>query len=414
MKNFTELTPIRTFLQKDENGREINFYKLNNAIPLNFSYPNVYFESDEGEIFTIKEKVMSLEKLNAFDLASSLLYNELGVTKLIETPVFHFIYNTDNYYHFVYDTLPYLISYFELKKEIPELKLLMNYPNKDKKEFYRFVTEFLDLLEISKEDILIVNSDFKYKEIYISNSYTHDFNSNVAPREEIYDLYKKLVKRAKKLYKGKVSDLPKYIYISRRTWISKDTSNIGTNYTTRRKLIIEDELVEFLTKECGYTEVFTENLTTIEKIMMFHYAKYVIGAIGGGLCNVLFSKQECNLLALISPTFLDVNSRFLFSFDKVNLHMYHGKHAEEGKWKKWMRVKTKNGKIVGEVNKIKEDTLEILYTEEAVAGWNNDMKLSKVEIYKEECIPLDKGLNSAWSFDLNEFIFEIKNIELND
>ena len=61
----------------------------------------------------------------------------------------------DNYFHFVYDTLPYLISFFELKKEIPNLKLLMNYPNFQKNKFYTFVNEFLEILNIMSTDIKI-------------------------------------------------------------------------------------------------------------------------------------------------------------------------------------------------------------------------------------------------------------------
>ena len=38
----------------------------------------------------------------------------------------------------------------------------------------------------------------------------------------------------------------KNIYISRRTWLNSDKSNIGTDYTSRRKMINENELVEQL------------------------------------------------------------------------------------------------------------------------------------------------------------------------
>ena len=43
----------------------------------------------------------------------------------VETPVFFFIYNVENYYHFIYDTLPYLYYYFEVKKSVSNLKLLI-------------------------------------------------------------------------------------------------------------------------------------------------------------------------------------------------------------------------------------------------------------------------------------------------
>ena len=82
-------------------------------------------------------------------------------------------------------------------------------------------------------------------------------------------------------------------------------------------MVNEDELVEILVRN-GYVEVFTESLSTVDKIKLFYNAESIVGAIGGGICNVLFSKDSTNLLALISPTFLDVNSRFIFSLNNVN------------------------------------------------------------------------------------------------
>jgi capsular polysaccharide biosynthesis protein len=202
---------------------------------------------------------------------------------------FFFIYNTENYYHFVYDTLPYLITYKKLKVKIPKLKLLMNYPNSKKTEFYKFVTEYLKLCGIKKSDIKIANKNTIYNNIIASTSYTHDFNSNLPPRKEVYSFYKQLTKNIK--HKTK---MPKKIYVSRRSSLHGDTSNIGTNYTTRRKMVNENELVNMLVQQ-GFTEVFTELMTTKDKIQMFSNAEHVVGAIGGGLCNVVFSNKKCKL-----------------------------------------------------------------------------------------------------------------------
>jgi hypothetical protein len=176
---------------------------------------------------------------------------------------------------------------------------------------------------------------------------------------------------------------------------------MGTNYTTRRKLECEDDLVEALSRE-NIKEVFTENMSTIEKIVTFNNAELVIGAIGGGLCNVLFGSDKLNLLCLVSPTFLEVNYRFKYCFDKVKCFYFEDTwHTEEGLWKKWMRVKSEN--IVGEVEEVEEDYLTIAYTDKAVAGWNSEMELKKIKINKDLCTPLDKGLNSSWNFYLAHF-----------
>ena len=391
----------KILFNEDENGREISIFKFKNASSYGGTfYPNCFFQCDDIIINFSTEKVMSLENVENKIPSSKTDTMYLNINE----PVFYFVYNTDNYYHFVYDTLPYLISYFEIKKEIPNLKLLMNYPNFSKKEFYKFVTEFLELLDIKKEDIFIIKENHLYKEIYVSNSYTHGFKSNLPPSKEIYDFYNKIVDIAKEKSIVDVCALPKKIYISRRTWIHGDTSNIGTNYTNRRKLECENDLVENL-KNQGVEEVFTENLSTVEKIILFNNADLVIGSIGGGLCNVLFGRQNLNLLCIVSPTFLNVNYRFKYCFDKVKCFYYDETyHTEKNEWKKWMRVGVPTMKIVGEIEDVYVNELSILYTDNNVAGWNSEMQLNKIKVKKEWCRALDGGLNSSWNLNLNHFL----------
>ncbi len=276
------------------------------------------------------------------------------------------------------------------------MKLLMQYPNPQKKEMYRFVMEFLDILDITGDDIIIANERTIYDNIYISTSYTHDINSNLPPRKEIYEFYKRLVDIVRRKTEKMIT--PKKIYISRRTWLHNDFSNIGTNYTTRRRLVNEDELVEKL-KEEGYTEVFAEKLTTIEKIQHFSNATHIVGAIGGGISNVLFSPETTKLKAIISPTFLDVNKRFKFCLDVVNVdYDINTKHVEETEFKTYMRIKTKDGKMIGEIEKIYDNKLLISYTDGSNTGWNAQNKYKKKEFEMCEVEKLDNGLNSPWIY----------------
>jgi hypothetical protein len=394
IKDLNKSNTYKKLFESDINNREINIYKVINSVITGESlfYPNILLFN--GDLLRpVNETIMSLKTLGE---KSQFEVNLIEVNEEIEVPLFYFIYNTDNYYHFIYDTLPYLVSYFELKKEISDLKLLMALPNESKTEFYKFVYEFLDLLDIWEEDIILVKNDVRYKEIYVSSSYTHGHNSNLPPRNEIYDFYKRMVESI-----DKVGKTPKKIYISRRTWLHGDFSNIGTNYTTRRKMVNEDELVEFLIDN-GFTEVFTENLSTIEKIQLFYNAEVVVGAIGGGLCNVLFSKPECKLISLISPCFLDINERFIFSFNGINhIPFEHTEHIEKTDLKTNMRVKV--GDIVGEIKEIKNDGVIVSYSNNKVSGWNNDVKFNELFIKPEDCVKLDNGLNSPWKVDLVEF-----------
>lgn len=408
IKLFTNNNYYKNIYKKDNNGREINIYKYLDCYitGYNIYYPNIllYSKHTNNLILPVIEKTMSLNMGTIYeknDMKYDLDINSLiNVSNIIEEPVFYFVYNTDNYYHYLYDTLPYLITYLNLKKEIPNIKLLMQYSNVNKKEFYKFVLEFLELLDIKNEDILIINDITLYKQIYISTSYTHDFNSNLPPRNEIYELYKNLSKKV--IDKFNTLDIynkiPKKIYVSRRSWLHNDYSNIGTNYTLRRKLVNEDEIVEMLLKD-GFEEVFTEKLSTIEKILYFANAEYVIGAIGGGISNVLFSPKTTKLNVLVSPTFLDVNYRFRYCLDCVDVtYNYNSRHIENTEFKKYMRVKTKDNKIIGEIEDIDivNSKLIISYTNDNVTGWNANNIYIKKSVDFEDVIKLDDGLNSQW------------------
>jgi len=396
MLDLNNLIPFKKLFESDNNGREINIYKLHNVqfYENNIFYPNVILKSEKNDIKPINETVLSLKELDFSSHNKSMLEIKDRDSK----PYFFFIYNTDNYYHFVYDTLPYLITFFELKKEIPDLQLLMNYPNYQKFEHYKFVIEFLYILSINKDDITIVNPSIAYDNLYVSNSYTHDGKSNIKPRNEVYKFYNNMVNFITNDIKKE--KLPTKIYISRRTWINKDTSNIGTNYTTKRRLLNEDEIVEYL-KTKGFVEVFTENLSTPEKILLFNNAEHIIGPIGGGLCNALFSNKKTKLTVLNSPTFFDINYRFLFSFENVNYEILDiSEHTEKSKIKKFMRVKFDNK--VGEVVDIDGDNITINYSDMDVAGWNNQIEFKQIIKNIMELIPLDDGLNSEWIIDIKK------------
>lgn len=384
----------------DENGREINIYTLLNAIPNGESlyYPNTLLASYQNTpklIRPIDEKIMSLEKVGKLDeyKGEIKLFNLKYVE---ENPVFFFIYNTDNYFHFIYDTLPYLISFFKLKETTPNLKLLMNYPNSGKDSHYKFVIELLSTLGITENDIIIINDETIYEKIFISDSYTHGIDSNLPPRLEIHTLYKEIVDKVKDH-----KDYPKKIYISRRSWIHGDTSNMGTNYTTRRKMVNEDALVDLLESN-GYTEVFTETMNTVEKINLFNNAESIIGPIGGGLVNVLFSKKECELISIMSPEFFNVNKRFIFSINNVYLKLFEDvEHVEKTDIKLYMRVKV--GDVVGEVIEINDEMVKIAYNDTSVAGWNSEVTYNIKEVRGVDCVKLDNGLNSSWKMDIDKF-----------
>jgi len=401
---FNTIKLYKNIFPIDDNNREINVYKINNSIVTgnNLYYPNVLLKTENNIVLPLLERTMSLKSGTIYEKENmNFNYCEKVVETFCEEPLFFFIYNTDNYFHFIYDSLPYLISYLQVKKDIPNLKLLMQYPNEQKKDMYPFVLEFLEILKIKKTDIVLLDESTQYKELYISTSYTHDIDSNLPPRKEIYNFYQNIVKIVNEKYDKTKIHTPKKIYVSRRTWLHNDFSNIGTNYTTRRRLVNEDELVEKLKNE-GYEEVFTEKLTSIEKILYFSNATHVVGAIGGGITNVLFSPKTTKLETIVSPTFLDVNKRFRYSLDCVDVYYnFNTEHLEKKEFKKYMRVKTKDGNIVGEIEKIYDNKLLVSYTDGSNTGWNAQNEYKQIELNMEDVEKLDNGLNSPWTILFN-------------
>lgn len=389
---------------EDLNKRKIHVYKLLNIklTGKTLFYPNLLLFSDHSKkIYNpIDEETMSLKKVqqnNVYDYT-----NKLFNKRYIE-PLFFFVYNFDNYYHFLYDTLPYLITYKYLKQKIKNIKLLVNYPNKQKKEFYRFNIEFLELLDIHETDFVFVDKEILYENIYISSSYTHSNLSNNFPRSEVYDLFKQI--RDKALQFRRTIDIHDNIYISRRTHLHGNLDNIGTNYTQRRRMLNEDLLVSKL-KEINYKEVFTENLTTIEKIHLFYNCKNIIGSIGGGIANVVFSKPSTHLYSIISPGFMKVNLRFKFCIDRVYCHyIYDTSHNEQTIFKKYMRIKDLNTNIIGEIDKVNDDSVIINYQDEILAGWNQTIKYKKKTVLNKDIQKLDEGLNSTYILNIDKLLY---------
>ena len=380
---------------KSDKFNEINIHVLNDVVFTGPSlcYPNLVLYSNLDNTFyqPLEESTMSLRNV---DITHKINHKVENTSKTYNDPVFYFIYNTDNYYHFIYDTLPYLISYKKLKSVTKNLKLLMYYSHGDK--FYKFVTEFLEILKIDESDVVILNKDTMYSYVYISSTYTYGSDPKQQPRTEIYDLYKEIVENVKELNIKK--QFPKKFYISRRSWIHNDFSNIGTNYTTRRKCENENELVDLL-KSQGYEEIFTEKLSTVDKILLFNNAESIVSAIGGGIVNVLFSKPLCKLITLVSPTFLDVNYRFTYSLNKVNAYYFWDtKHTESSEFKQFMRVQSEN--VVGEIEEVLNDEILVKYSDEKITGWNASMTYKTMLLKKEKCKKLDNGLNCSWSLNL--------------
>lgn len=405
--SFSQYNSFNILENNDSSGRNIRYMLLKDIciIGRNTFYPNcLLWNNNLKELISpYNEKIMSLNKdsfydNNEYDISKDNLNNS---KKIYSTPVYFFIYNFDNYYHFIYDTIPYLITYFKLKKNIPELKLVVSYPNPSKNTFYKFNEDIFNIFNI-QNDIIIHEDNTIYSSIYIGNSLTHDGMSNTYPHTEVYKLFNNIS------ITNEVKQFPKKIYISRRTWINNDKSNLGTDYTQKRKLMNEDLLVEKL-REKGFEEIFCENLSMNEKIQLFKNAEVIIGAIGGGMCNLIFSPPKTNVICIVSPYFLDINNRFRFSMEHTNIeYIYDTKVSSEiNRYPLFVRVKIidKNNLYynkIGEIINIEEDidNYSIQISNNDVAGFNNLINFEKIKFNKDQFELLDNGLNSPYEVNI--------------
>jgi len=250
--------------------------------------------------------------------------------------------------------------------------------------------------------------------LYVSSSFTHGGFSNDPPEPFIYDIYKQLVKTSH--LQSQNDNYSPYIYISRRTHISNDSSNIGTNYTTRRKMMNEDELVDKL-KTLGIKEVFAESLSMDEKIKMFHNAKLVIGSIGGGMANLLFSPPAVKSIVIVTPYFLDINSRFRYSMEHTDItYINDVRPFKDGNAiPMYCRCKilrndqhqNKIGEIINwrkSENQSAGEEYLINISNNDIAGFNNDVLFEQDWFLSNEIELLDNGLNSPYEVDINKVI----------
>jgi len=404
--SFTKYKPKHNLKQADDSGREINYIHLQNVelVGKNNLYPNCLLWSFDKTLLVspYDEKIMSLNKESFYDGTYDTSIHNIKDFSIYTNSVYFLIYNFDNYYHFIYDTLPYLYSYFTLKKTIPDLKLLVSYPNIARQFFYKFNEDIFDIFNI-RGDILLHTDATKYSSIYVANSLTHGGMSNKPPRKEVYELFNNII------VAESVKSLPKKIYISRRTYIHNDKTNLGTDYTQRRKLMNENLLVEKLI-ENGFEEVFCENLSMIEKIQLFKQADQIVGAIGGGMCNLLFSPSSTKVVCIVSPYFLDINNRFRFSMDHTSIQYIYNTNMQilYNRLPMYVRVKITDSENqhynkIGEIIDIQLDDLNsylIQLSNNDVAGFNNSIDFQKIYFNKNQFELLDHGLNSPYTVDM--------------
>ena len=179
---YWDQSPTRRIAPTDRNGRTIEVayfylaqftgYSKHYPLPLLYSYKNKKLS------LPLREKFMSLDRGTVYEASDMFFEDELPeVQKTVDIPVFYFVYNMANYYHFIYDTLPYLYSYFNEKKIHPDMKLLVS-PPEGQDDLYPFVWDSLNMLGITRDDVVFLDPEVMYNRVCVSSSLTHNGLSN--------------------------------------------------------------------------------------------------------------------------------------------------------------------------------------------------------------------------------------------
>ncbi|HJM46735.1 MAG TPA: glycosyltransferase family 61 protein [Candidatus Marinimicrobia bacterium] len=294
--------------------RNINIGYFKNCVidGASIHYPLPLIKSNGELLLPTIEMFMSLGRGTSYESDMEWECTNTDTNKIETTPVFYFVYNCANYFHWIYDTVPYLYSYFEEKKKVSNLKLLVSVPE-GKRDLYPFVYETLDLLGIKREDLIFLDRATQYETILVGSSLTHNRMSLDPPHKGVFSIINSM---------DAEDGERKKIYVSRRTWTQPKSDNIGTDYTAERMCVNEDDVVELL-RSYGFEEIFCENLSMEEKISVFRSAESVVGPIGGGMSNVLFCKPDTKVISLNSPEFFDINKRLEYALTHTDIYMFN-------------------------------------------------------------------------------------------
>jgi hypothetical protein len=138
-----------------------------------------------------------------------------------------------------------------------------------------------------------------------------------------------------------------------------------------------------------------------EKVQYFANATHIVGAIGGGMCNLVFAQPECKVVSINSPEFDRINQRFLYTMKHTNLTQFRETHPVNRKYVR-VRVNSQIGEIVDEDG----DKLQINIGNGVTWNETDPQCLKWVDL--QQVVFLDNGLNSPWRFDVDKCILTIQ------
>jgi len=212
---------------------------------------------------------------------------------------------TFNYYHTFLDSFGCLCRYLELKERIPDLQFMFNQSPTPKGGSLKHPPYVYELLELLGIDYQLTDENTQYELVYFGDTMCNDpgTGKRIWPSIEQYTQLNNLIQLAHK----KVNLPPiERVYLSRRAHanpLKNRKDIIGEDNTVKRGLTNEDQVVDILSS-LGYTEVFGENYTLAEKIVLFNGMKKYISTAGAGVTNIIWTMPNpCSVGGIHTPGF---------------------------------------------------------------------------------------------------------------
>ncbi|MCT6843064.1 MAG: glycosyltransferase family 61 protein [Commensalibacter sp.] len=222
----------------------------------------------------------------------------------------------NNYFHWMMHAIP---AYYAAMQSGIKAKFLLPYP------LMLWRKRSLELLGLDLSMCYPIEKEkqYRFSEFYYFDYLSQKFGYSCSKLSE--QAYVKMKQNAV----VSIQSIAKYdkIYISR---VNKNN----------RHLPNEEKLVEALEKR-GYFILNPELYSLDEQIMLFHYAKIVVGLLGAGLSNIVFCQKDTLIYELIpshhiNPCFLvlSLQSGLRYWADKFDSGVDHGAPDHLSAWEK--------------------------------------------------------------------------------
>lgn len=209
-------------------------------------------------------------------------------------------YGDRNICHWFHEQLPGIILLKQLFDIIPNIKIIVNKHARIKRNIKDVLLMIPNLKMENIYEFDLNNKNGIYaKNIYFSLG---NFNKKLALPNKIFHFLKNdcSINIPNSEYKN--------IYISRRK-----------TKTNTRVLKNMDEISEKVIKK-GYTEIFMEDLSMIEKISILNNCENVIMELGAGCINLCFCKDKTKITILMQDSIYN-NGFFNNMFSNITSHL---------------------------------------------------------------------------------------------